>query len=196
MFGRQILSGLLLLGLLVAPGYGDSPLTSTDFWQVYSDVPQVVSAHELGELNQSLSEYLLSNASIDRKAALINGLGWNADGKQNARLFREALVKKYASPNVDSKLSAEEAFCLGYLTALDDYRKPQPALPYLRKAHLARPRSYTIAIVEALARAQETSNSDEGWQIVARLSDDKQLNKDLRGGARDAIFDYMRPGKP
>ena len=196
MFARQILSGLFWLGLLTVPGYGDSPLTSTDFWQVYSDVPQVVSAHELGELNENLSEYLLSKATIDRKAALINGLGWSTEGKQNARLFREALVKKYASPNVDSKLSAEEAFCLGYLTAMDDYQNSQPALPYLRKAHQAKPRSYTIAIVEALVQAQNTSSFNERWNIVARLGDDKQLNKDLRGGARDAIFDYMRPSQP
>jgi len=187
---------MLLAGLLAVPSLADSPLTSTDFWQVYTDVPQVVSAHELGELNESLCAYLLSSATIDRKAAVINALGWNIDGKQNAVIFREALVKKYASPDLESKWSAEEAFCLGYLMALDDYQHSQPALPYLRKAHQAKPRSYTVAIVEALVQAQNTTDFEEGWRIVARLQQDKRLIKDLRGGARAAILEYMSPSQP
>lgn len=187
---------MLLAGLLAVPSLADSPLTSTDFWQVYTDVPQVVSAHELGELNESLCAYLLSSATIDRKAAVINALGWNIDGKQNAVIFREALVKKYASPDLESKWSAEEAFCLGYLMAMDDYQHSEPALPYLRKAHQAKPRSYTVAIVEALVQAQNTTDFEEGWRIVARLQQDKRLNKDLRGGARAAILEYMSPSQP
>lgn len=181
------------MAALVAWSYADSPLTSTDFWEVYGDVPQVVSARQEGRLQESLIEFLLSKASIDRKAALINALGWSAEGKHNASLFRKALADKYAAGNPENQMSAEEAFCLGYLMALDDYQNSAAATPYLQKAHQAKPKSFTVAVVAALVRAQNTDNPDERWALMVRVSDDKGLNRDLRGGARDAILDYMRP---
>jgi len=183
---------LLLFLLLVLPCFADSPLTSTEFWSAYSDVPQVVKASELKKLDASLDEFLLSKVSIDRKAALINALGWDLKGQKNAPHFRAALAQKY-SGDLDSQLTADEAFCLGYLTAMDSYNKAAPALPYLERAHKGRPHSFTIAIVHALVSCQVDSNYDGWWEVMSKVLDDEQLYPDLRGRARDVIIDYMKP---
>lgn len=173
------------------PCFADSPLTSTDFWSAYADVPQVVKASESKKLDDSLDEFLLGKVSIDRKAALINALGWDVDGqRKNAPHFRAALAQKY-SGDLEGQLTADEAFCLGYLMALDSYHKPAPALPYLERASRSRPHSFTIAIVHALVACQGGSNSSVWWEMISKVLDDKELYPDLRGRARDVIIEYM-----
>ena len=177
--------------LLVLPGFADSPLTSTDFWSAYADVPQVVKASESKKLDDSLDEFLLSKVSIDRKAALINALGFDVDDKRkNAPHFRATLAKKY-SGDLEGQLTADESFCLGYLMALDSYHEAAPAMPYLEKAHKRRPHSFTIAIVQALVSCQAGSNSSVWWEMIRKVLDDKELYPDLRGRARDVIIEYM-----
>ena len=114
-------------------------------------------------------------------------------GQKNAPHFRAALAQKYPSGDLEGQLSADEAFCLGYLTAMDSYNKAGPALPYLERAQQGRPHSFTIAIVHALVSCQVDSNYDGWWDVMSKVLDDKNLYADLRGRAREVIIDYMKP---
>jgi hypothetical protein len=194
MLRRLVPIVLLVIGAAVA-ARADSPLTSTPFWKAYQDVPEVRQAHDIERLNTHLAYYLLSKAPIDRKAAVINALSWNFYGRQNAALFREVLGIKYKLPpaSVDPRLTAEETFCLGYLTALDDYFHPKPALAMVEKARARLPKSFTVAIVDALIRAQVNfSHFERLWPIVRRVLDDRRLVEDMRPAGREIIVRYMR----
>ena len=185
----------LLLSLAAAPAWADSPLTSTDFWTAYKDVPEVVTAHDIERLNTRLGYYLLSNASIDKKAAVINALSWNYNGRQNAQLFTEILGQKYKTTDpaqLNRRLTAEERFCLAYLTALDDYFHVDAAYDMARQARRQLGGSFTVAIVTELIEAQKNFGGKTPlWNYVAPVLNDKKLKQDLRPGGRKVIFEYM-----
>lgn len=186
---------LLLFLLLLTSVWADSPLTSTTFWEAYKDIPQVVQANDIRRLNSELGRFLLSKAPLDQKAALINALSWNVELQRNAPLFLEQLAQKYkcSESEVESKLSADESFCLGYILALDQYQEPAPALAYLKKARKAYPSSYTVAVVESLVQAQiNFKDFKKMWVITNQVFQDKKLKTDMRPGGRKIIFDYMK----
>ncbi|HHT9109297.1 MAG TPA: hypothetical protein ACFYD9_11675, partial [Candidatus Wunengus sp. YC64] len=71
---------------------------------------------------------------IDVKAAVINGLSWRFEGKNNAELYAYYLALLYhlSITELDTAfLSADEIFCLGYLTVMDDYFHPEYAIQLL-----------------------------------------------------------------
>ena len=186
------LSFSLALSLSVA-GWADSPLTSTDFWTAYRDVPQVRTAHDLRRLNNGLANYLLSKAPLDKKAAVINALSWNYHGQQNAELFLESAALKYGKSTQDAKymLTADERFCWGYLMAMDNYFDVKTPLLTLRNARRQMPKSFTVAIVTELVEAQHNFAGQKLWQYVEPVFEDQVLKRDLRPQARKVIYDYM-----
>lgn len=189
--------GLLVCLLIgVTPALADSPLTSSDFWVGYKDIPQVVMAHDIERLNTKLAYYLLdSTVSIDRKAAVINALSWNYHGKGNSELFIEVLGQKYKTTEfskIDARLTAEERFCLAYLASMDNYFQVHKALEQARMAQKKLPQSFTVAIVTKLIEAQDRfSEQDKLWSIVQPVLDSKTLKMDMRSTGRQAIYDYM-----
>ncbi len=189
----MVLKTFLLMLALTLPSLADSPLTSTDIWEAYQDMPNVVLARKVRLLDSELGAYLLSPISIDRKAAVINALSWDIKGKDNAQRFRKLLEEKYCTPQFDSRLSAQESFCLGYLMALDHYQDVSAALPYLEAARKALPKSFTVAIVTALAQAQQTSDFEAATAIVQRVLQNRSLRQDLRGRSRELIAEYFAP---
>ena len=62
--------------------YGDSPLTSINFYRAYLDVPIVKKAADNpGKLTKDMMEYLYNDSNpLDIRIALINAVGWNIDG--------------------------------------------------------------------------------------------------------------------
>lgn len=71
-----------LLTLSIVPGFADSPLTSTDFYRAYLDVPIVKKAADNpNKLTKEMMEYLYDDTNpLDIRIALINAVGWNIDG--------------------------------------------------------------------------------------------------------------------
>lgn len=186
---------LLLLGILALGAWADSPLTSTDFWRAYRELPQVKEAHDIERLNTRLANFLLdAKKPIDQKAAVINALSWNFYGRQNAMLFREVLAQKYkCNPEVvEPRLSSSELFCLAYLTALDDYFNVKPALKLSAQARKRNPTSYTVAIVDGLIRSQTKME----WAPIAAVIGDRNLKMDLRPKANQIILNYMKLYRP
>ena len=200
----------ILAALMLLPGIvrADSPLTSTPFSDAYLDVPIIRQAKDAGVMNQRFADYLSSPlVGIDHKAALCNALGWRLEGKENARLYRRFLARQLTAHL--RPLTSDEYFCLGYLAALDNYFRPQKAMPLLETARKSNTRSFTIAIVCALVRAQAALDSDwtQVWRAARRVELDRRLEPDMRPEAVRIIFDYLNlyredagedspPGKP
>lgn len=180
-----------------AVSYADSPITATDFYEAYLDVKMVQRAHLEGVMGIEIAEFLSTPENpIDAKAAVINALSWRFEGKNNAELYTYYLGLLYHMPitELDTDfLSADEIFCLGYLTAMDNYFHPENAIPLLEEAHKLMKDSFTVSIVLALAKAQIAFEMDwcEVWKLIERVLENRALKQDLRPEATKIIVDYM-----
>jgi len=191
--------GLLLNVLFSFPttSHADSPITATKFYEAYLDVKMVERAHLEGVMGLEIAEFLTSpEKPIDVKAAVINALSWRFDGKNNAELYAYYLALLYhvSVAELDTEfLSVDEIFCMGYLTAMDDYFHPEKALPILEEAHKTMGNSFTVSIILAIAKAQRAFDSDwcEVWKLTEAVLQNKELNQDLRPEAIKMIVDYM-----
>ena len=144
-----------------------------------------------------IARYLCSSKiPIDVKAAIINALSWDVNGKKNAELFSYYLGLKYRKSVLDlsmEQLTADELFCLGYLSVMDDYFRPENAIPILKMVREQKPKSFTVAIILALTQAQNFMNKDlkKVWQVVNEVIENKKLEQDLCPEAKKIILDYM-----
>ena len=197
---KKILQVVFLLNVLFtfsAVTYADSPITATKFYEAYLDVKMVERAHLEGVMGLEIAEFLTSPENpIDVKAAVINALSWRFDGKNNAELYAYYLALLYhvSVIELDTEfLCADEIFCIGYLTAMDDYFHPEKALPLLEEAHKVMKDSFTVSIILALARGQKVMDYDwcEVWRLTEGVLKNKDLRQDLRPEATKMIVDYM-----
>src|SRR5574341_107390 len=174
---KKLLLVLILKLLFIFPvtSYADSPITSTSFYEAYLDVRMVERAHLEGVMGLEIAEFLSSSENpIDVKAAVINALSWRFEGKNNSELYLYYLGLLYHLPvdELDTDfLSADEIFCLGYLTIMDDYFHPEDALPFLEEAHKLMKDSFTVSLILALAKAQMAFEQDwcEAWKLIERV---------------------------
>ena len=161
------------------------------------DVKMVERAHLEGVMGLEIAEFLTSpENSIDVKAAVINALSWKFDGKSNAELYAYYLALLYhvSVAELDTEfLSADEIFCLGYLTIMDDYFHPEKALFLLEEARDAMKDSFTVSIILALTSGQAVMEYDwcEVWRLTEEVLKNKELKHDLRPEAIKMIIDYM-----
>ena len=191
---------IILLPLLLifsATSRADSPITATDFYKAYMDVKMVKRAHLEGVMGLEIAEFLSSPENpIDVKAAVINAISWKFEGKSNAELYAYYLALLYHLPvselNTDF-LGADETFCLGYLTAMDDYFHPEFAIPLLEEARKSINDSFTVSIISAVVKAQAAFDSDwcEVWREIKAVLENSALKQDLRPEATKIILDYM-----
>lgn len=197
---KKILLVVILLNVLFLfpkTSHADSPITATKFYEAYMDVKMVERAHLEGVMGLEIAEFLTSPENpIDIKAAVINALSWKFDGKNNAELYAYYLALLYhvSITELDTEfLSADEVFCMGYLTAMDDYFHPEKALPILEEAHKVMKESFTVSIIMALVRGQAVMDYDwcEVWRLTEEVLKNKELKQDLRPEAIKMIIDYM-----
>lgn len=194
---HKYLISISILILICSSIFADSPLTSTDFHEKYLDIKQVQQAKASSILNLELATVLCSpDFSIDLKAALINALGWDINGKANAELFKYYLGLKYQK-RIDllkpELLTADELFSLGYLSALDNYFSVREAEEILKLAALKNPKSQTVQVILSLVQAQGLMDRDWClvWQSFDSVISRKDLSEDLRKDALNVVFEYM-----
>ena len=81
--------------------YADSPLTSTDFYKAYLDVPMVLEAmHSNGQVTNGMMEFMIDDTnSLDVKLAIINAIGWQNKGLLLSEMYLIKVInkKKYVS---------------------------------------------------------------------------------------------------
>lgn len=192
---------LIFIFALVAVNFtamADSPITSTNFGKAYAQVPIVKLAAETGGLlTPELMEYLYDIANpMDVKMAVINQLGWDMDGKDNAGKFYEFLKEKDGYLGLDHFMENGldyQMLCMAYLKAMDNYFETDEALLYAGKALYGLSESYTCNIVVAIIKAQKAM--DANWCDVYRLTNNVRINNsldmDMKPEAIEIIFEYM-----
>jgi hypothetical protein len=172
----------------------DSPITSTDFYEAYLDVPMVVRAHAVGHMTPEIASYLESPVNpLDVRVAVINALGWDFHGKGDADTFARLAWGRPAAAVIPAPLRGDELLVLGYLEVMDDYFHPARGLAVVEKAKEKLPHSLTAAAVVGLARAQR--DMDKSFCVAGRdwsaVVDDASLQQDFRPQAVTAIQSYM-----
>lgn len=189
---------LLLFTLSINSVFADSPLTSTEFYKAYLDIPLIQkTANSKGVLTDEVFEYLTSKNSLDKKVALINALKWNIDGKNNSVLYIKKLLvlhKNYTLTNFYQKATSEELLCYGYLKAMDDYFDVKKASVFTSRAQKLNPGSYTIAIINHLITAQMTDRNDwcERFSGFDTIKQNKLIKVDFRTKASGIVYEYLK----
>lgn len=192
--------------------YADSPLTSTDIASAYEDMLIVSRAKSQKKLDGEVLNFLLSDASLDEKAAVINALGWNFDRQNNGYLFLEGLANSKGLSVKDmslQNLSYSDRFVLGYLLAMDDYFHVSPIdknsdvplfkvtpLELLNSVALELPDNFTAHFIRALVEAQVNFDDAENWcnvyqvhqLVLNRFASDK---RNLRASAVENVMGYI-----
>ncbi len=184
---------MVLIGIfgVTAAVSADSPLTSTNFSRAYYHVDIVNEASGRNTITSHMAAYLADeNNPIDVKAAIINALSWNINGKNNAELYCEFIYGKPLEQLDVAALSGDQLFCIGYLLALDDYNDTNQAWEYLKMARNNLSDSLTVALVTYLVEMMTAVSYDWQGQLNQILAD-TGLNKDLTDDAIKVITDYM-----
>jgi len=188
---------LFLLFILPFVGKADSPLTSTPFFEAYRTETIVGYAMDHPVLDKKIAKFLMKpNKPLALKAAVINSMGWDPDGKNNAEILLGFLVdkRKITSEAKDfTKLTAHDLFCMGYCMAMDDYFNVEAAAEVLAKAGAKMPHSLTAQLIHALVMAQMAMDQDfcMVYTLVSQVVDNQALNRDLNAEAVRLIMDYI-----
>lgn len=192
---RQL--AILLCLLLPFSAAADSPLTSTPFHQAYMDVKIVTYAKETGKIDKKIAKYLMKKKKpLDVKLAAINAIGWKLAGQQNAQVFADYLGAKRGSLTTlagRENLTPDEAICMAYLIAMDDYFNPGNAMTYVELALSKGGQRYSLNMIAALVQAQIAFDYDwcEVFQIANRVDTNPQIERDMREPACAIIMEYM-----
>jgi streptogramin lyase len=169
---------LALLTLIASAARADSPLSSTDLASAYNDLAVVRDVRTSRELDADALTLLVGAAPADRKAAVVNALGWGGDGFTKAIPFVKAVAVARGVGLDDLRLdhlTATDRFVLGYLLAMGEASQPlRPvgtgvgapgdlwnATPreLLAQAASALPADFTVQYVRALVEAQDAMTS-------------------------------------
>lgn len=178
--------------------WADSPITSTPIYEAYRELKIVRKAESSGVVDLEIAGYLYSKSiPIDLKAAVINAVSWSTSGKRNSDLFSYYLSLQYGITRDELSLDimeADELFCLGYLMVMDNYFRPSDALPFLERASSEMGKSFTVAVILALVKAQEKimdQDFNDIWELIEVVLQDPWLEHDMRREAEEIIVDYM-----
>jgi hypothetical protein len=189
---------ILLFTFSINSVFADSPLTSTDFYKAYLDIPLIQkTANSKGVLTDEIFKYLTSKNSLDKKVALINALKWDINGKNNSTIYIKKLLvlhKNYTLTNFYQKATPEELLCYGYLKAMDNYFDVKKASVFISRAQKLNPDSYTIEVINHLITAQMTDRNNwcERYSGFNNIKQNKLIKIDFRTKASDIIYEYLK----
>ena len=193
----------LMLTMTWALSWADSPLTSCDFAQAYSDHPMVQLASSLGEGGEvDLPVTLLSFITDEKqpiaiRLAVVNAIGWNFEGKNSGKQIREYLMNRYKvkdEKKLVKKLDASTLSVYAYAKAMSNYFVVKDAQELAHEAvKRDRINSFSIAFIASLIDAQDYLDSD--WAMVYKVVDDVvkdgSLRLDMRQEAIDIVMEYI-----
>jgi hypothetical protein len=192
----------ILLAFLLSASIAkaDSPLTSIQFYKAYEDIPIIkMAVASEGEITQPILEYLDDEKNlIDVKMAVINALGWDFDGLQNAQLFYFYANRNKKFKDTDDfaqNARPDQRLCYAYLLALDNYFDVTSAAAIATAAAQTEKtaNSYTFQLISALIKAQLAMDYDwcQVYSLANAVRNNKRLQKDFRMAAIPIIFEYM-----
>lgn len=181
----------------------DSPLTYTNFYKAYLDIPIVLKASQSkGEMTNEMIEYLTKdNNPIDIKLALINAIGWDHKNKNSSKFIEYVINKKrykseFSSSNyilLDYYGTPEEQICYAYLRALENYFDITSAFKMSESA-VRKSKSYSVNMISLLIKAHglfELSETCHAAKIFSVLKNKTAFVSDMRPAADKYVFEYM-----
>jgi hypothetical protein len=180
--------------------FADSPLTYTDFYKAYTDVPMVQQALESkGRISVAMLSYLVNDTNpLDVKLAVINAIGWNHKGTINSTTFLNYVVKtkKYKAESISFNwyATSDELICYAYFRAMDNYFDVIYANEIAELALKKNPNSFSVNMIVRLIKAQGLNLLNEdcfGYAQFNTLKTNTQLQLDMRKDAEKYIFEYM-----
>lgn len=205
MINKIILVACTLI-LTVNIAKADSPLTSTEFYKAYQDIPAVQEAIKAqGRLTPTLLKYLADTSQpLEYKLAVINALGWEKCSKQDAQVFRDYVLEQKLGNEYGQimmhRLDAVEKFrsgraddliCYAYMSAMENYSNPSQCYSYADIAINRKPNSVCTEIIAALIRAQvlnEINMDCDGYKGLQKLRNSNSITQDMRIGAFELIL--------
>jgi hypothetical protein len=196
---------LLILILLISQyTFADSPLTSTDFYKAYIDVPLVQDALKCkGKITNEMMEYIDNDANpLEVKLAIINAIGWNVKGNKSSKLYFKFVMnkKKYKSDfggdytAFNWNATADELICYAYMKALDNYFDVTDAFEVAGMALKKNPNSFAVNMIYNLIKAQGLIPYGETCYAIKMfntLKNNPNLTADMKKEAMPFIFEYM-----
>lgn len=196
--------------------YADSPLTSTDFYRAYLDIPVVKKAADNpGKLTKDMMEYLYDDKNpLDIRIALINALGWCIDGLSTMKDYVEYcfdlnndkvdfVYLEDEEAQVKSNFVIEHATCeqlaiLVYLQAMSNYFDTQNNYAfweYAMQTPLMNKQSFMLPMGLVLA---QTALDMGDWGNIYPAMNFYLFSpeiKDVRPEAIEIVMDYINEYK-
>ena len=188
------LKSVLLLSLLVGAftsAYADSPLTSTNIAEFYTEHDIVEYALENQVMDQRILDYLMDdNRPLDVKAAVINALSWTSALDRYQDLLN-GLTKKYGTGDV-TQFSPGDLACLAYLSAMDDYFDVLEEAQWITLAMEKQQESATIRMLYAMIMGQLAMDFDwcAVWEYTRLALQGLPEVRDMKTAAIQNIVDY------
>ena len=195
---------LILILLISQYTFADSPLTSTDFYKAYMDVPLVQKALKCkGKINNEMLEYIYEETNpLEIKLAIINAIGWNVKGNKSSKLYFKFVMnkKKYKSDfGGDStafnwNATADELICYAYMKALDNYFDVTDAFEVAGLALKKSPKSFAVNMIYNLIKAQGLTSYREyctASKMFNTLKNNPNLTTDMKKESMPFVFEYM-----
>ena len=199
---NKIFYFLLCITLFTNTINADSPLTSTDFYKAYLNVPEVLKAsNSKGYLSDELKAYLANDSnSLENKLAVINAIGWNHKF-DNSEVFLSYLNKNKKYKKECSKYrsfiyygNASDQICYAYLRALDNYFDVTESYEMSEYALKKSPNSFAINMISKLIKSQALVSINEACyagKLFNTLKDNPKLNMDMKKESLPYVFEYM-----
>ena len=195
---------LILIILISQYTFADSPLTSTDFYKAYMDVPLVQEAlNSKGKITNEMMAYINSETnSLEIKLAIINAIGWKVKGNKSSKLYFKFVMnkKKYKSDfggdytAFNWNATADELICYAYMKALDNYFDVTDAFEVAGLALKKNPNSFAVNMIYNLIKAQGLISYGETCYVKKMfntLKNNPNLIIDMKKESMPFVFEYM-----
>jgi hypothetical protein len=195
---------IILLSFSINSVFADSPLTSTDFYKAYMDVPMVQEASaSKGIITNNMMEYINDDANpLEVKLAIINAIGWEHKGMMISKMyFMFVMSKKKYKSEFGGEFSAfkwyatrDELICFAYMKALDNHFDVVDAFEIAGEAVRKYSDSFSVNMIYNLIKAQGLTGFGEycySSKLFLTLKDNPKLKMDMRKESLSYVFEYM-----
>ena len=194
----------LLFTFSINTVFADSPLTSTDFYKAYMNVPMVQEASlSKGRITNEMMKYIDDDANpLEVKLAIINAIGWEHKGIMISKMyFIFVMSKKKYITDFGGEYSAfkwnatrDELICYSYMKALDNYFDVVDAFEMAGEAVRKYPDSFAVNMIYNLIKSQGLTAFGEycySSKLFLTLKDNPKLKMDMRKESLSYVFEYM-----
>ncbi len=196
---------LLFLTFSINFVFADSPLTSTDFYKAYMDIPMVQEASiSKGKITTEMMDYIDNDTNpLEIKLAIINAIGWEHKGMMVSKMYFMFVMnkKKYKTEFGGDFMafkwyaSRDELICFSYMKAMDNYFDVTDAFEIAAEAVRKYPDSFAVTMIYNLIKAQGLTAYDEhcyASKLFQTLKNNSNLKMDMKKESMSYIFEYLQ----